>query len=116
MLPKQKTYVARFALLIHSMSCYVKNRPPDEFLLISKESILKAEKLSDYFISMAKKIKVSSKQVSDVRNFVKNMPQKSVQEQFNELYRVNNKIDKKLAAETLGVSVRTIYRFIKELL
>jgi hypothetical protein len=116
MLPKQKTYVARFSLLVHSMSCYVKNRPPEEFLLISKESILKAEKLSDYFISMAKKIKVSSKQVSDVRNFVKNMPQKSVQEQFNELYRVNNKIDKKLAAETLGVSVRTIYRFIKELL
>jgi hypothetical protein len=63
---------------------------------------------------MAKKIKVSSLEVNDVRKIVKNNSQKSTQETFNEIYKVNKKIDKKLIAETLGVSLRTIYRFIKE--
>lgn len=114
MLPKQKTYVARFALLIHAMDCFFHRRPTAEYLMISKESILKAEKLSDYFIAMAKKIKVSSMEVLDVRKIVKNNGQKTTQEMFNEIYKVNNKVDKKLLAETLGVSLRTVYRFVKE--
>jgi hypothetical protein len=114
MLPKQKTYVARFALLIHCLHCFFNRRPENEYLIISRDSILKAERLSDYFVSMAKKIKVSSLEVNDVRKIVKNNSQKSTQETFNEIYKVNKKIDKKLIAETLGVSLRTIYRFIKE--
>jgi hypothetical protein len=114
MLPKQKTYVARFALLIHCLHCFFNRRSENEYLIISRDSILKAERLSDYFVSMAKKIKVSSLEVNDVRKIVKNNSQKSTQETFNEIYKVNKKIDKKLIAETLGVSLRTIYRFIKE--
>ena len=66
MYPKQKSYIPRFALIIHVF---------DEFfstggntLLISKESILKAEKLSKYFIATAKKVKVNSIEVSNIKS------------------------------------------------
>ena len=51
MYPKQKSYIPRFALLIHLFDSYVTNYKIDPFKDITKDSILKAEKLSKYFIS-----------------------------------------------------------------
>jgi len=55
MYPKQKSYIPRFALILNTMHSIYKNQKIS--LEISKDSILKAEKLSKYFIANAKKIK-----------------------------------------------------------
>ena len=69
MYPKQKSYIPRFALLIHSFDCFFDDT---KFLLeISKESILKAEKLSKYFIDTAKKIKYESNETQELKNTTK---------------------------------------------
>ena len=42
----------------------------NNFEEVSKESILKAEKLSKYFIAMAKKVKLDSVEVSDLKQSI----------------------------------------------
>jgi len=56
MLPKQKSYIPRFALLLHAFNAIGQSNY--NFEMISKDSILKAEQLSRYFIAMAKKVKI----------------------------------------------------------
>ena len=56
MLPKQKSYIPRFSLLIHVFNAI--GQTDYDLDVVSKESILKAEKLSKYFIAMAKKVKI----------------------------------------------------------
>jgi hypothetical protein len=111
MYPKQKSYIPRFSLLIHVF---------DEFfgvdgnsLLISKESILKAEKLSKYFIATAKKVKVNSIEVSNIKTSSKNG--KNTNEKLKLIYDENPNFNRSQTAELLGVSRVTINKWIKEL-
>ena len=113
MYPKQKSYIPRFSLLIHVF---------DEFfseggnsLGISKESVLKAEKLSNYFIATAKKVKMNSIEINSMKTIILNNKNKSIKEQFIEIYKKNPDINKKDVSENLGVSVQMIYKYIKEL-
>ena len=69
MLPKQKSYIPRFALIIHVFNAI--GQTGYNFDEVSKESILKAEKLSKYFIAMAKKVKVDSIEVVEIRKVLK---------------------------------------------
>lgn len=115
MLPKQKSYIPRFALLIHSLDCFVNRKPLHDMLLISKESMLKAEKLSKYFIAMAKKIKVNSIEVSDLKNVITTNKTKTPKEKFFEMYKSNPALNRKEAGELLSVSRRSIYDWIKEI-
>lgn len=113
MLPKQKSYIPRFALLIHVFNSigefdYNLNE-------ISKESILKAEKLSKYFIAMAKKVKIDSIEVSEIRKVLKQNDSKTAKEKFELLYKANQNLNKKEASEQLGISLRMIYKYIKEM-
>lgn len=112
MYPKQKSYIPRFSLLIHVF---------DEFfgsggntLSISKESVLKAEKLSKYFIATAKKVKVNSIETNDIKKTISANKNKSTKEQFFELYKKNPDLNKKEVSENLGVSVQMIYKYLKE--
>jgi hypothetical protein len=109
MYPKQKSYIPRFALLIHVF---------DEFfstggntLLISKESVLKAEKLSKYFIATAKKVKVNSVEVFNIKKTVKEG--KTNEQKLMLIYKENSDFNRSQAAELLGVSRMTINRLIK---
>lgn len=112
MFPKQKSYLPRFACLIHVF---------DEFfseggntLLISKESVLKAEKLSKYFIATAKKIKVNSVEVSKLKSTITTNKGKNEKEKLYEIWKNNKKFNKVEAAELLGVSRVSIYAWVKE--
>ena len=58
MLPKQKSYIPRFALLLHVFNGI--GQTGYDYYEISKDSILKAERLSKYFIAMSKKVKIDS--------------------------------------------------------
>jgi hypothetical protein len=82
---------------------------------ISKESVLKAEKLSNYFIATAKKVKMNSIEINNMKSIILNNKNKSIKEQFIEIYKKNPDINKKDVSENLGVSLRMIYKYIKEL-
>jgi hypothetical protein len=112
MLPKQKSYIPRFALIIEIIKTYDNN---EDLSFISKDSILFAEKLSKYFIAMAKKIKVNTSEVNKIKKVLKRNDELSPKEQFEILYKSNPNLNKKEAAELIGVSRRHIYNFIKEL-
>ena len=115
MLPKQKSYLPRFALLINCFSSFFDLESKMDALEISKESILSAEKLSKYFIAMAKKIKVNSIETNEIKNIIQSNKNKSIKEQFVELYKANSELNKKEVSENLGVSLRMIYKYIKEI-
>lgn len=114
MLPKQKSYLPRFALLINAFSSFFDNTYKTSALEISKESILSAEKLSKYFIAMAKKIKVNSIETNEIKTIISTNKNKSIKEQFIELYKKNPDLNKKEVSEHLGVSLQMIYKYIKE--
>jgi hypothetical protein len=114
MLPKQKSYLPRFALLINAFSSFFDDTHKISALEITKESILSAEKLSKYFIAMAKKIKVNSIETNEIKTIISTNKNKSIKEQFIELYKKNPDLNKKEVSEHLGVSLQMIYKYIKE--
>lgn len=109
MLPKQKSYIPRFALIINTLDCYERN--DNNLYEISKESILKAEKLSTYFISMAKKIKVDSAEINKIKGQIKKNVEKTELELFKEIYSKDNEVNLTHLAEQLNVSRRTLIRW-----
>lgn len=113
MLPKQKAYIARFALLIHAFNDSFTDN--GNVLLISKESMQKAIDLSNYFIENAKKVKLDSIKVSEMKTIINNNKYKSNAEKFAAMYKANPNVCKKEAAEQLGVSIQMIYKYIKKL-
>lgn len=113
MLPKQKTYIPRFALLLHVFNSFVDL--DDTSLIIEKESILQAERLSNYFINMAKKIKLNSNEVVQLKKVSSDSRLSTNKEKFKAMYQANPKLNKKDVAEILGVSRQQIYNYIREL-
>ena len=114
MYPKQKSYIPRFALLIHTFNWFL-NGEKDEFLYISKETMLKAERLSDYFVNMAKKIKVDAQQVQSIKSSVRDVKTNNAKERFRLIYKENPNVSTKQVAEILGVSGSAIYKYKKEI-
>lgn len=115
MLPKQKSYIPRFALLINAFNSFFDETYKTDVLTISKESILSAEKLSKYFVAMAKKIKVNSIETNEIKTIIQSNKNKSIKDQFYELYKINPNLNKKEVSENLGVSLRMIYKYVNEL-
>jgi hypothetical protein len=114
MLPKQKSYLPRFALLINAFNSFFDETQKENALVISKEAILSAEKLSKYFIAMAKKIKINSIETNEIKTIINTNKNKTTKEQFTELYKKNPDLNKKEISESLGVSVQMIYKYIKD--
>lgn len=112
MLPKQKSYIPRFALILNTLSAYHHKHTRTHYDTISKESVLNAEKLSNYFIEMAKKIKINTVEIHDIKKVVKANEGLSTKEKFMELYKIDPLLNKKEVAEILGVSRKTIYTYI----
>jgi biotin operon repressor len=113
MLPKQKSYIPRFSLLINTIECFFGDS--DNVAEVTKESILKAEKLSKYFIAMAKKIKIDTVEKYDIKKLLELNKNKTIKEQFAELYKQNKDLNRTEVSELLGVTRNTIQRYIKEL-
>lgn len=110
MLPKQKSYLSRFALLIHVFRLHF---GLDEGMEISKDSTLLAERLCKYFIAMAKKIKIDSIEILEMKSVLKSSSGKTNREKFELLISANPELNKKEASEQLGVSLQMIYKYIK---
>jgi hypothetical protein len=111
-LPKQKSYVARFALLLNTLYAYDNNQNPEQICL---KAILGAEKLSDYFIMMAKKNKIDNLETNEIKNAIKKSGKTDAQSQFVEIYNKNKKVNKSKTAMELNVTRQTITNWIKEI-
>lgn len=112
MLPKQLSYIPRFALIINTL---LSNENEDIALnVICKESVLKAEKLSKYFIAMAKKIKSQSSERTDIKYILNKNEGKSNYHKFKAIYSQNPDVNKSELASIIGVSRKTIYKYIKQ--
>ena len=113
MLPKQKSYIPRFALIINTIEVFFNDRGVVN--KISKESILKAEKLSKYFIAMAKKIKVNTIEKAEINKILTVNEGKSPKERFKILFKENPELNRTEVSEMLGVTRNTIQRYVKEI-
>lgn len=113
MLPKQKSYIPRFALIINTVDVFFTEK--GSLNKISKESVLKAEKLSKYFIAMAKKIKINTVEKHEINSILELNKTKTNKEKFLALYKENPDINRTELADTLGVTRNTIQRYIKDL-
>jgi hypothetical protein len=111
MYPKQKSYIPRFALLLHVFNEFFSSG--GKTLLIDRESVLKAEKLSKYFIATAKKVKFDAKQVNEIKATAKRG--NSTLEKLQLIYEENNDFNRSQAAELLGVSRMQINRLLKQI-
>jgi hypothetical protein len=109
MLPKQKSYIPRFALILANLQQIF-----DGDLAINKDIMLKAEMLSDYFISQAKKIKYDSIEKKEAKKLIIANKDKSKKEQCIEIFNANPKINKTELAEMLEVSRMQIHRYLTE--
>lgn len=111
MYPKQKSYIPRFALLLH-----VFNGAFDEKLAgteITKDSILKAEKLSDYFVMNAKKIKIEASEIKDLKTASKGG--ETTFDKLKAIYKADPEFNRSKVAELLGVSRIQIQRLLKKI-
>lgn len=113
MYPKQKSYIPRFALIIHTFNYFLSEAKNENFLEISKESVLKAERLSNYFIAMAKKIKINSVEVSNIKKTVKDG--KSNFDKLKLVYTENPDFNRSKTAELLGISRVQINNLLKKI-
>jgi hypothetical protein len=113
MLPKQKSYIPRFALLINTIDGLFTGK--GNMLKVSKESILKAEKLSKYFIAMAKKIKINTVEKHEIKKTLDLNTNKSNKEKFAILFKENPDLNRTEIGEMLNVSRRTIQNYITEI-
>jgi DNA-binding transcriptional regulator YiaG len=115
MLPKQKSYVPRFALLINALWSFDGETSDYFYGVVNKDAMLKAEKLSDYFINMSKKVKIESQDKRDMKYLIKSDQSKSTFDQFKSLYTQNKNLNQSSVAEILGVSRQTINKYIKKI-
>lgn len=111
--PKQQTYIPRFALIIHALDCVTNDAGLVK--LISKESVEKAIRLSNYFIATAKKVKRDSTELGDMKTTLSFAKGKTNFEKFKAVYLKNPKINKQQLADIIGVSVQMIYNYIKKI-
>jgi DNA-directed RNA polymerase specialized sigma subunit len=110
MYPKQKSYIPRFALLIHLFNDYSENIGAHE---ISKESILKAEKLSKYFVETAKKVKINQVEVKELQTTIK--AGKTNAEKLKLIFEENPDFNRSKTAELLGISRMQVGRLLKQI-
>jgi hypothetical protein len=111
MFPKQKSYIPRFALLIHFFESNFDENV--NYLWINKESMLKAEKLSNYFVMNAKKIKIEATEIKDLKTASKGA--ETTFDKLQAIYKADNDFNRTKVAELLGVSRRQIINLIKKI-
>ena len=113
MLPKQKSYIPRFALIMQ----FIWSAEDESYTpaTIRKESLLRAEKLSEYFINMSKLVKVDVKEKNQLRTIAKSTGSMDPFDQFKAMYQNNKKVNRTTASEILEVSRKTIQRWVKKL-
>lgn len=111
MYPKQKSYIPRFALLINCLdSVYDDNI---KMGIIAKSSILKAEKLSEYFVQTAKKVKYESKEINELK--IASKRAETTVDKLRAIHKLDPDFNRSKVAEMLGVSRQQVLRLLKKI-
>lgn len=114
MLPKQKSYIPRFAMLINALWSY--DQPEEYFYgTLMEPSMLRAEKLSDYFINMSKKVKIESQEKRELKDVIKNDPGKTKFDNFKIMYQLDPNLNRTTVSDILQVSRTTINNWITKI-
>jgi hypothetical protein len=111
MYPKQKSYIPRFALIIHLFDCFFKRDALS--IVVDKDSILKAEKISKYFVNNAKKVKIGNTVDKEINKEIKLNSSKTDREICRELFSKNPNLKKQDLATKFKVSRQTINTWLK---
>ena len=111
-LPKMKSYLARFSLLLEVLYSFSEEKPIKE---VNKRSIINAERLTEYFILMAKKNKFSSMEHQELVETIKFSGKRTAFEKFKAIYETGKTLNKSKIAEELNVSRQTIFTWEKEM-
>lgn len=111
MLSKQKSYVPRLALILHCLDAYATGNPIG---WINKETMLAAEKLSNYFIAMSKKIKISMIESSELKDLINSMKGSGTAEIVKAVSESIPDFNKSELAELLNISRQAIYKHMKK--
>ena len=111
MLPKQKAYIPRFALILNVLWSFL----DDSYYstIIDVNSINRAEQLSNYFVNMAKLVKQDAKEKHELIKV--SQAGLTPFDKFKSMYSLDNEVNRTVASELLEVSKRTIFRWVKEL-
>jgi hypothetical protein len=111
MYPKQKSYIPRFALLINTFQSFFDDVTPATEITV--ESILKAEKISDYFVSNARKIKLESSETNTIKQAIKKAETST--EKIKAIYSQDPNFNRTKVAELLGLTRQQVIRLVKKL-
>jgi hypothetical protein len=113
-LPKMKSYIPRFSLLLHFLNASVTETDVN-IREVSKQAVLGAERLAEYFTSMSRKIRSTSRDEAQIKEVSKSNQGRTPFEIFEAMYRKNPKIKTASVASQLEVSRQTVYNWKKEL-
>ena len=111
MYPKQKSYIPRFAFVLHVLNWSEDKNIP--ITVISEQAMNDACLLSDYFVAMAKKIKIDNHETKKLIKDVKSGD--SDYDKVKKAYESDKNFNRSKMAEILNVSRQTIYNYIKEI-
>ena len=113
MYPKQKSYIPRFAMLIHVFDLFFLEDKSNG-LNISKDSILKAERLSDYFVNNARKVKIESNETNDIKSSFGKA--ETTFDKLLAIYKKDPEFNRSKVAELLGISRRTVINNVNKII
>jgi hypothetical protein len=111
MLPKQKSYIPRFAMMLNILMS--SENDDISALHICKEAMLRAEKLSDYFVNMSKLVKKDAQEKADLRKLASTGSNKF--DQFMAMYQSDPELNRTTASEILQVARRTVINWINKI-
>jgi len=95
---------------LHSHDVYSEKVEID---LIESKSVLGAEKLSKYFIEMARKIKINSMETSKIKKTIRQNEKTNDYDTFVAIYEKDKNVNRSKLANILNVSRQTIQNYIK---
>jgi hypothetical protein len=74
---------------------------------------LKAEKLSNYFVNNAKKVKIDSAETNDLKKVI--LQPKTTYDKIQALHQEDPEFNRSKAAELLGISRRQVINIVKKI-
>ena len=110
MLPKQKSYIPRFALLLNTIN-FSKD---SDIYTISKKSIVDAYKLSNYFIRNNEKMILTNAEVSETNKTFK-FSKGNIVEKLRAIVEQNPNFNKAEIAKKMNISRTSLYNYLKKL-
>jgi hypothetical protein len=114
MLSKQISYIPRFALLLNALYSYDSDDTNYQITEVRKEAVLSAEKLSDYFILMAKKIKFDTLEKKELKELLIEIKDLPLNEKIIQIFNSFPEAKKTDIAEMLNTSRQTIHRVLNK--